>query len=162
MMIDYQSGTIGYLDITFGPKWDYIPLTRVYIENFLQINCATKDNIRKIEIAASELLENAVKYSTLDGIRMKIHKTKAEGISLSVFSHSTKSESKMVIDLINDMNQQDSLEYYVKKMKESVKKKEDGSYAGLGFARIYHETKAQISVTYHDEEQVLEINAFFE
>ena len=32
--ISYKKNTIGYLDITFGPIWDYIPLTRNYAENF--------------------------------------------------------------------------------------------------------------------------------
>ena len=42
MDINYEAETKGYLDITFGPKWDYIALTRPYVENFLLINMATK------------------------------------------------------------------------------------------------------------------------
>ena len=74
MQINYENNTVGYLDLTFGPKWDYIPLTKNYIENFLLINVIDKVNISKIAMSASELLENAVKFSSRDGIRMMIRK----------------------------------------------------------------------------------------
>ena len=70
MEIKYQKNTNGYLDITFHPKWDYIAITRLYVESFLQINMADENNIHKVGTAASELLENANKFSIENGIRM--------------------------------------------------------------------------------------------
>ncbi|MCG8571053.1 MAG: hypothetical protein MJB14_13010 [Spirochaetes bacterium] len=156
MIIDYKPQTRGYLDITFGPKWDYIPLTRIYVENFLLLNMTSKENIHKIEIAASELLENAVKFSDQDGIRLILDKQQ-NLIDLSVFNHCGDKAAQNVKDLINEMNQNDPFEYYVKKMKESIRDKSHS--AGLGLARIYSEGKARLSAEYDGDSQILEINA---
>ncbi|MBN2444764.1 MAG: hypothetical protein JXJ04_25635 [Spirochaetales bacterium] len=160
MEIKYQKNTHGYLDITFHPKWDYIAITRLYVENFLQINMADKDNIHKVGTAASELLENANKFSTENGIRMIVKKSKVDKIILlSVFNHASKELADKLKARIEEMNQWDSLEYYIHRMKESVKNKKENSQ--LGLARINHEGQAQISAFYHEDDGVLEVKAIF-
>jgi len=160
MEINYATDTKGYLDITFGPKWDYIAITRPYVENFLLINMADKDNIHKVGTAASELLENATRYSSNDGIRMIVKKSEADGlISLSVYNHSDKKQADFLMARVADMNSKDAFEYYVHRMKESIKDKK--SSAGLGLARIYFEGEAKIQVIYHDADKILEVNALF-
>lgn len=161
MDINYKSETKGYLDITFGPKWDYIALTRPYVENFLLINMADKDNIHKVGTAASELLENATKYSTRDGIRMIVRKANRESvISLSVFNYADKSRAENLIKRVEEMNSTDAFEYYIFRMKESIKNKKEN--AGLGLSRIYYEGDAKISVTYHDVDGIIEVKALFD
>lgn len=161
MLINYEPNTVGYLDITFGPKWDYIPLTKNYIENFLLINVIEKHNISKIAMSASELLENAVKFSNKDGIRMMIRKlVKKQQVELIVFNHITKEEAKIVEDIVSHMNQQEPLQYYITKMKESVSRK-DGK-AGLGLARINYEGEAKINVKYYDDREIIQVRATFQ
>jgi hypothetical protein len=161
MDINYKTDTKGYLDITFGPKWDYIALTRPYVENFLLINMANKDNIHKVGTAASELLENATKYSSRDGIRMIVKKSEADGvISLSVFNFSDKSQADFLMKRVAEMNSTDAFEYYIFRMKESIKNKKDS--AGLGLSRIYYEGEARISVKYYESDGIVEVNALFD
>jgi hypothetical protein len=160
MKINYEKDTAGYLDITFGPKWDYIALTRPYVENFLLINMTDKDNIHKVGTAASEMLENATKFSGDDGIRMIVKKSKLNReVQLSVYNYLDKKTAEELIEKINQMNTQDSLEYYIYRMKESVKNKKEPSK--LGLARIFHEGQAKISAYYFEGDGIIEVRAIF-
>jgi hypothetical protein len=160
MDIHYQKLTAGYLDITFHPKWDYIAITRVYIENFLVVNMTERLNIHKASIAASELLENATKYSTDPGIRMILKKSGAENeIVMSVFNKTNRDRADALVIWIDEMNKNDSFEFYVFRMRQSVK--EDKSSSKLGLARIYHECQAKVSASYDKEEGVMEVRAVF-
>ena len=160
MNISYKQDTLGYLDLTFGPNWDYIPITRNYIENFLLINIDEKESINRIAMAASELLENAVKYSTKDGVRIIINKEdERKEIELFVLNYADKTLALEHIKRIETMNAAEPLQYYIEKMKESVIRK-DGK-AGLGLARINHEANAKISGKYHDSTGTLEVKAVF-
>lgn len=160
MKINYEKETAGYLDITFGPKWDYIALTRPYVENFLLVNMTEKEHIHKVGTAASELLENATKFSGDDGIRMIVKKSKHKNeVQLSVYNYLDRQRAQELIDKIEYMNNQDSFEYYIYRMKESVKNKQEPSK--LGLARIYHEGQAKISAIFYEENNIIEVRALF-
>jgi hypothetical protein len=155
-----MKNTQGYLDLTFGPVWDYIPITRHYVENFLTINLSEKQKIGKITISVSELLENAVKYSDNDGIRVLIIKHEEKKLlSVQVFNYSTKAHADEHINRINEMNKRNPMEYYLELMQLSATRTDGKS--GLGIARVYFEGEAKISAKYHDDESVLEVMAVF-
>lgn len=157
-MINYVSNTSGYLDVTFGPKWDYIPVTRTYIENFLKVNMLEQADIDRIEVAASELLENAVKYSDKDGIRVIMNKSKnAKKIELLVYNYLNKKNYMELEEKIKAMKKEDSFAYYIEAMKKSV----DDEATGLGLARIYHETGAKLSLKFLKKFKVVEMKAIF-
>ena len=159
-IINYQPDTIGYLDLTFGPKWDYIPLTKNYVENFLAINLVDRVNISKISMSASELLENAVKFSNKDGIRMMVKKlNKQNQVILVVYNYTTKKEADDLIERVKDMNNQDPLQYYIEKMKESAVRNDGKS--GLGLSRINYEGEAKLDIVYFDEEGIVQVRAVF-
>lgn len=160
MKINYEKETAGYLDITFGPKWDYIALTRPYVENFLLINMTDENHIHRVGTAASEMLENATKFSGEDGIRMIVRKSKIKKeIQLSVFNHLDKARAIGLEERIKEMNKRDSLEYYIERMKISVQDKTKS--AQLGLARINHEGQAKLSAMYYEDTGVLEVRAIF-
>lgn len=160
-MIYYKSNTKGYLDITFGPIWDYIPITRAYIENFLTANAMDKESISKIEMSVSELLENAVKYATDDGIRVILKKDQENAILLSVSNYLKKDKAVSLIEAIIEMQKHNSLEYYVKRLRESRSHKETKNSAGCGLARVYHEGNASLIPEYDEENGILELKAVF-
>ncbi len=158
--INYDPNTKGYLDIIFGPIWDYIPLTRNYVENFLFVNLSNQEKISKIALGASELLENAVKYSNKDGIRLIIKKDHDDkNIILTVLNYSNKVSADELLASIEEMNKEDSLQYYLFKMKSSTTR-EDGKSC-LGLARINHEAKATIAAEYDAEKEIVKVNATF-
>ncbi len=161
MQINYVTDTQGYLDITFGPKWEYIPLTRNFIESFLLINVIDKQNINKIAVAASELLENAVKFSNKDGVRMTIKKNVIESkVELRVFNYSDKTKALALKEYIEKTNAiEDKLHFYIDKMKESVTRN-DGK-ACLGIPRICYEAQAEMHCEYNENEGVVEVISLF-
>ncbi len=130
------------------------------MENFLAINLIEKSNISKIAMSASELLENAVKFSNHDGIRMMIKKYSDQNeINLVVFNYSTKKDAQSLIERVGKMNEDDPLQYYITKMKESAVR-EDGKSC-LGLARINYEGEARIEVKYFEKDGIIQIKASF-
>ena len=64
-----------------------------------------------------------------------------------------------LIDRIENMNNTDPLQYYIQKMRESVKRK-DGR-TELGLARINYEGEAKIKPKYFEDVNIIEIKAIF-
>lgn len=147
-----------YIDIAFSAQWDNITLTKSYIENTLLIGNINSDDTFKIGTATSELLENAIKYSNRDGIHIIISKPERSAeIELMIYNYSDRENADRLRERVDEMNESDSLEYYIFRMKESVKNK--NSNAGLGLARVYHEATARITAHYSPAEELVEVKA---
>ncbi|MBN2444763.1 MAG: hypothetical protein JXJ04_25630 [Spirochaetales bacterium] len=145
-----------YLDISFERKWEYIPVTKAFIEKFLTVNMVNNEDVHKVGTASSELLENAVHYSNLNGVRMSVQNEIDESrVYLVIFNYTDDAHAKILLKRIKEMNKQNSLEYYLYRMRESIKNK--GSSPGLGLARIYHEAGAKISATYRKIKKIVEV-----
>lgn len=160
-LINYNSDSSEYLDMTFGPKWDYVSLTKAYIENFLLINLVDKAFISKIAMTASELLENSVKFSTRKGIRFKIKENKNDRtIEVIVYNYAEKEQAIELLKLLEEIEKRDPLKFYIQKMKESVDLVEGES--GLGLPRISYEGGAKIIGEYYEETGVMKLTAIFD
>src|SRR3954452_18930088 len=61
-----------YVELRFGPRWTYISSVRKFVANFFMIGLADKERAEQISMAASELLENAVKYASEEEGYLKI------------------------------------------------------------------------------------------
>ncbi|MBN2532768.1 MAG: hypothetical protein JXB88_07755 [Spirochaetales bacterium] len=147
-----------YLDISFDPKWEYIPLAKSFIEDFLTINMVNNEEIHKVGTAASELLENAVRYNHQNGIRMSVQNEVDESmVYLIIINYSDEMHAKRLLKRIKEMNKNDSLEYYLFRMRESIRNK--GDSPGLGLARVFHESKAKITAEYNKEQKIVEVRA---
>lgn len=160
MHIENEPGVLGYFDITFGKVWDYIQITRGYLENVLKINLVEKKDIARIVIAASELIENSIKYSNKDGVRVKvIRNPKTNNIELVVYNHTTKKEADIVMDNLQQMGKTDPLMHYITLMKLTVTNKDKKS--GLGLARINHESQAKLHAEYLEKDGIISVKALF-
>ncbi|MBN2532794.1 MAG: hypothetical protein JXB88_07885 [Spirochaetales bacterium] len=147
-----------YLDVAFLRNWKTIPLAMDFFKDFTQSRMETCGDTHKIGIAVSELLENAVKYSFKPGIRIKLDKKESDNtIKLKVYNFATEKHAKRLITRVKELNESDSLTFYLERMRESVKNKEES--AGLGLARVYHETEAKISVRYFRLKKLVEVSA---
>jgi len=157
-IINQRTDTDHFVDIAFKATWDYIPVTKAYIENILLIEISDLADIHKVGTAASELLENATKFSGQKGIRALIRRVEPDNeIELIVFNHTDATHAEALAKRIEDMNKVDSLQYYLYRMKESIRNKNES--AGLGLARVYHEASARVSATYSKESQIVEVKA---
>jgi hypothetical protein len=147
-----------YMDVSFERKWEYIPLTKTFIEDFLTINMVKNEDIHKVGTAASELLENGVHYSNKNGIRLSVQNEIDESkVHITIINYTNDLHAKRLLKRIKEINKNDSLEYYLYRMRESIKNK--GSSPGLGLARIYHESGASLSVKYIKREKIVEVKA---
>lgn len=147
-----------YLDISFDPKWEYVPLAKSFIEDFLTINMVNNEEIHKVGTAASELLENAVRYNNNNGIRMSVqNETDESKVYLIIINFTDEIHAKRLLKRVREMNRNDSLKYYLYRMKESIRNK--GASPGLGLARVYHESKARITVNYKKDKKIVEVRA---
>ena len=64
----------GYVELSFGPRWKYIAVIRGFVQNFLAVSLSDDADAKadKIAMAASELLENAVKYANGEETKVKM------------------------------------------------------------------------------------------
>lgn len=155
---DRVKSTSDYLDVAFSRHWNTIPLAMDFFRDFTHSRMESCEDTHKIGIAVSELLENAVKYSFKPGIRIKLDKKKSDNtIKLKVYNFAEKKHVKRLIIRVNELNSSDSLAFYLERMRESIKNKEES--AGLGLARVYHETKAKLSARYFRLKKLVEVSA---
>src|SRR5438128_10195475 len=61
-----------YVEMRFGPRWTYISCVRKFVAGFFMIGLADKERAEQISMAASELLENAVKYASEEESYLRI------------------------------------------------------------------------------------------
>ncbi len=146
------------MDIGFASDWDYIDLTKKFMEDFLEVYFNGLEGVYKVGTAASELLENAVRYSGGSDVRATIVNDDATGhVILTVCNRSDRTNASRLLAMVDEMNSSDSLEYYLKRMRESVSDKD--SSPGLGLARLYHETNAIISAFYEEADRMVRVKA---
>lgn len=159
MMMNNETIQRGYLDMQFSPLWDYVPFIRKYIHDILTLYFENSKDIEKITLTASELLENAVKYSKKEGIRMVLQNMNAEQpVELKVYNFAQPDHGCNLFKVLQDMKEVEPLEYYIRKMRQSVDR--ESGQANIGLARIYYEGEATVSAQYVQEELV-EVNALF-
>lgn len=151
------------LEVAFESDWKQIKFTRAYLANFLLINNIGKGLISKIEIAASELLENVIKYSLQKNrVHILLHKNDDEQeLYISVSNYTDDHNKIRLKEQFNRMLSTDPFKYYVTRMKESVKDKKKKLSAGLGLARIYYEGQAKLTLQVDDKSNFVEIKAAF-
>lgn len=146
-----------YVELRFGPRWTYISTVRKFVASFFMIGLADKERAEQISMAASELLENAVKYASDEESYLKISIAK----QTSVVDVCVKNRAEP--HHINTLRRELALiqagnpeSVYLKKM-ESAAMTEGQSR--LGLIRILYEANAKLRLEVHDNE--VAIHAIF-
>jgi hypothetical protein len=135
-----------YVELKFGPKWTYISTVRTFVENFMAITLENKKQATGIAMAVNELIENAVKFSDLEGSELNIYVTKEQKIiKVIVSNHASQENIDDLQRCLKNLFENSPLDAYLKRMKDSVVSL-DGKSA-LGLARIRYECQAQISTS---------------
>lgn len=135
----------GFIEMVFGPRWTYIATVRTFLQNFLSITLADNKWADVISMAASELLENAVKYASEEGTKISVeHKTEDNTLVLVVENFSSSDNTKVLAEEITKINNGDPQVVYLQKMQEAALRTDGGSQ--LGLARIRYESNACISM----------------
>ena len=135
----------GYLELIFGPRWTYISVVRKFLRQFLLVTLEHGKWADLISISASELLENAIKYASEDGTKVKVIYYKEKNfLKLYVENFSTEKSINILKKEIEKVMTGPSEKMYLDKMVEASTRNDGGSQ--LGFARIRYETNANIEV----------------
>lgn len=143
-MSDREKGK-GYIELRFGPRWKYIACARSFIQNFLAISIVDQTKADKIAMAASELLENAVKYASGEDTHISVNVSpKTEKISVQVTNMATPESIKCLREIYDKISSGNSLDAYVMQMKEAALRSDGKSQ--LGLARIRYETGGELSL----------------
>ncbi len=134
----------GYIKLAFGPRWKYIAVVRGFIQNFLAVSLADNAKADKIAMAASELLENAVKYASEEEtkVQMALFPDGEKAMAIAVSNKATPESIAYVKKLFERVMEGDPLEAYVAMMREAAVRSDGKSQ--LGLVRIRYETGCKI------------------
>lgn len=146
-----------YVEMRFGPRWTYISCVRKFVASFFMIGLSDKDRAEQVSMAASELLENAVKYASEEEGYLKISIAKVRNeVDVCVKNRAEQHH-------INTLRREFALihagppeQVYLKKMQEAAMTE---GQSRLGLIRILFETGATLRLDINDGE--VSIHAIF-
>jgi hypothetical protein len=145
MAVDTDDKVDGYIELSFGPRWKYIAVVRGFVQNFLAVSIASGDLADKVAMAASELLENAVKYA--NGVETTVRlgvEAHTKRIDVSVSNQATPEAIAGLQALWAKVHEGQPLEAYLNLMREAATRSDGKSQ--LGLARIRYETNARMNL----------------
>jgi hypothetical protein len=146
-----------YVEMRFGPRWTYISCVRKFVASFFMIGLSDKERAEQISMAASELLENAVKYASEDDSYLKI------SIAKQLNEVDVCVKNKAEPHHINTLRRELAMiqagqpeQVYLKKMQEAAMTE---GQSRLGLIRILYEAGAKLRLEVKDDE--VAIHAIF-
>ncbi len=142
-----------YIELKFGPHWNYIAAARSFLQGFLSISTNDQEYSDNLAMAASELLENAVKYSEDTETFMHVSVQKpADQVIIVVVNQSTDERCRVLREIYEKIMKKSPLEAYVDQMKEAAVR-EDGK-SQLGLVRIRYEVGADLKLNIDQNNKV--------
>jgi hypothetical protein len=146
-----------YVELRFGPRWTYISCVRKFVASFFMIGLADKERAEQISLAASELLENAVKYASDEETHLKISIAKKENlVDVCVKNHAEPHHINTLRRELALIQAGNAESVYLRKMEEAAMTE---GQSRLGLIRILYEANAKLRLEVHDTE--VAIHAIF-
>lgn len=144
-MPESENETPGYIELKFGPRWKYIAVVRAFIQNFLAVSFSDDVRADKLAMAASELLENAVKYASGEETKASVWLSKADDLIRIAVSNRAAPASIAALKADWDrVMTGDPLAAYISKMQEAATRTDSKSQ--LGLVRIRYETGCDMAL----------------
>lgn len=141
------------IELRFGSDWKYISITRQFIQNFLIISTGDQDKSDKFSISISELLENAIKYSTDKIPYMFVHVNSDDGTITGVVENYASAEAiEGLRELYDTVMEGTPMEAYVSQMRLAATR--DDGKSQLGLARIRFEAGADLQLGISDDNKI--------
>lgn len=130
------------MNLTFDRNWKHITAVRTFLQSMMttSIDLGPKTSPELVAMAVGELLENAVKYSASDAIRVafRIAEGPEPRLTIEVENPATPEQITTVQDLYAKAMAGDPLETYMTMMRESATR--DDGKSQLGLVRIRYES----------------------
>lgn len=144
--------TNDYVEMRFGPRWTYISCVRKFVASFFMIGLADKERAEQISMAASEMLENAVKYASDDDSYLKISIVRQMNeVDVCV---KNKAEQHHINTLRRELaliHAGEPEHVYLSKMQEAAMTE---GQSRLGLIRILYEAQAKLRLDVNDGGEV--------
>jgi hypothetical protein len=135
----------GYIELKFGPRWKYIAVARAFIQNFIAVSFSDDTRADKIAMAASELLENAVKYAIGEETRVRVGlKADTGDVDIEVSNQASPEAIAGLKAVWGSVMDGDPLAAYLQMMREAATRSDGKSQ--LGLVRIRYETGGVMSL----------------
>lgn len=137
-----------HVTISCEPVWGYISCVRSFVAHFFSLGLQNTVEADKISLAVSELLENAIKYSSGPHIAvdLSIERGKTQGKEVAVLVKNT-AEPRHITTLEKEIARvnagDDPEKIYLDKMREAVEKPTDSAGLGLIRVRLVSRTKLE-------------------
>lgn len=149
--------TSDYVEMRFGPRWTYISCVRKFVASFFMIGLADKERAEQISMAASELLENAVKYASEEEGYLKISIAKSTNeVDVCVKNRAEPHHVNTLRREFALIHSGEPERVYLKKMEEAAMTE---GQSRLGLARILYEAGAKLQLDVKDGD--VSIHAIF-
>jgi hypothetical protein len=140
--MELQAVSTDYVNLRFSPRWTYIGCVRRFVAGFFMIGLADKERAEQISMAASELLENAVKYASEEETSLQISIANAPGeVDVCVTNAADADQVNVLRREFALVTAGDPEKVYLRRMEEAAKA--DG-LSRLGLVRIRYETGARL------------------
>lgn len=140
------------LDIRLVARMDQVSVVRTFLEQFLGSSSPDPDLLARVTVAAHELLENAAKYSSQPGARLRTGIEKRHGRWCGWVEVANQGAPEHVDDLRMTVQELEdpatAVEMYQIDMLCSALK---GDASGLGLARIRAELEMDLSLRLEGE-----------
>jgi hypothetical protein len=140
-----------FLDLNFGNKWEYISTLRRFVHNFMLTSLKDKDDADRISLAASELVENAVKYSyrvngsTPPEIRFLLdYDESGNRVLMNIYNFASEEDIVTLRNEFSRITGTNPYDIYIVKMKE-IASRDDGK-SMLGLARTVYISGCSLSM----------------
>lgn len=145
--MEWLDGNDCSLELMFNRRWKHVSVIRSFVQNFLSVNLPGGPTTpERVAMAVSELMENAVKYASAEGIRIRFA-VATEAPPLLKVSIENKAEAvsiQTVRELYSRVMAGESLETYLTMMRESAARGDGKSQ--LGLIRIRHESGCRLGL----------------
>ena len=136
------TGVDDHVELLFRPRWTYISCVRKFLSGFFLIGLSDRERAEQISMAAHELLENAIKYSSEESSHLRVQVTMRPGeIDLVVENPADPHQINVLRREFALINTAEPEEMYLRRMQEAAR---SGGQSRLGLIRIRHDAGATL------------------
>ncbi|MBN2442792.1 MAG: hypothetical protein JXJ04_15655 [Spirochaetales bacterium] len=147
-----------YLKLIFSPKWELIEGVREFLEDFAFTSIKNSSLAKATALTASELLENAVKFSAGERVQLEVDlfrsAEKEEGICVTVENFAHLTNIQKLQSTLKEITQISPREAYLARLKIAMERGMRSTISELGLARIQYEAYAHCSLQIRDNNYV--------
>ncbi|MBN2536333.1 MAG: hypothetical protein JXB88_25850 [Spirochaetales bacterium] len=139
-----------FIKLRFYPEWEDIFLIRNFIIAFLSQKIADKKEAYRIAIIASELMENACKYSATGEAVIELEQKTDNKIEFSIKNITKKENIEEFKKILNMINKGPAKETYKNMMLRAINA-DNNKVKQLGLARVRYEGHSEITYETRDD-----------